>query len=61
MESDSQITSYELDIPPDQIVRWIREELAKRHSAFTIYATREYTIDEDVDLQKAELGPDWGS
>ena len=58
MESNSQIISIELDVPPDQIVHWIREEVDKRRSTFTICATREYMIDEDADLQKAELSPE---
>lgn len=47
---------YELDTFSDQIVHWLKDELARARPRVSYVATRDYVADESADLQSAGLG-----
>ncbi len=47
---------YELDTSSDQIVHWLRQELASGQPRVSYNATRSYVLDKGAETQNARLG-----
>lgn len=51
-----EMLEYEIDTASDQIVHWLKDEVANERPRVTYSATRNYVSDENVNLQTAGLG-----
>jgi hypothetical protein len=52
------MTEYPMDIPADQVVRWLKEEMKNGKKAWQIRASREYVHDPKADLETFGLSPE---
>ena len=52
------MAEYELDIAADQIVHWLRDEVASKSPRLEIAATREYTADSIESFEAAGVSAD---
>lgn len=49
---------YEVDVPINEIIRWIREDAARNTPRLLVRASKEYTLESDVDREAFGIGED---
>ncbi len=49
---------YAIDIPPDEVLGWVREDAGRTTPRLIVRASREYRVETDFDREAAGIGED---